>query len=280
MLLRCLGTTIKIMRSSILFFFLLSLPFSGFSQNDFKNIFDKYSVTGSTTIYDLKKDKWIYTDEADSKAGTRPASTFKIINSLIALETGVIKDELELITFVGIENVDTSTYGNRTEIFKDMNLAEAFEKSAVWFHIELAKKIGREKYKNFFMLCGYGNMDFSQEGVDFWNKGNFQITPQEQILFLKNLYEEKLPFSKRTMTIVKKIMITELGDNYIIRAKTGYGIYPDQSFGWWVGYVERKKNVYFFATRIRMPSTEFSPKFAQARKELTKDILNKYKLLK
>ncbi len=252
---------------------LLLLPLSVYSQLDFKKTFQEYNVSGSITVYDLTKNTWVYSDDIDSKIATKPASTFKIINSLIAIETGVIKDENELIQFVGINNVDTVSYGYRPDIYKDMNLAEAFEKSAVWVHLELAKKIGREKYEFYLKKCGYGNLDFSEKGIDFWNRGKFAITPIEQIIFLKNLYEGKLPFSKRTIDLVKKIMITESGKEYIIRAKTGMGILTDQTIGWWVGYVEKKDNVYFFATRIRINSTTFSTTFAQNRKTLTKDIL-------
>ena len=257
----------------------LLLPLSLYAQTDFEKTFKDYNVTGSITIYDLDKDLWIYSDENDSKIGTLPASTFKIINSLIALETGIIKDEKQLIKWVGIQNVDTVRYGYRPDIYKNMSLAEAFDKSAVWVHLEIAKRVGREKYKSYLKRCDYGNQDFSEPGTDFWNFGAFKISPVEQINFLKKLYEGTLPFSKRTISIVKKIMVTEVGANYVIRAKTGMGILADQSIGWWVGYVETKGNVYFFSTRIRTDSTKFSAKFAGDRKALTKSILKQLGVL-
>ncbi len=258
---------------------LLLLPLSLYSQTRFEKTFKDYNVKGSITVYDLEKDLWIYSDENDSKIGTLPASTFKIINSLIALETGIIKDEKQLIKWVGIQNVDTVHYGYRPDIYKNISLAEAFDKSAVWVHLEIAKRVGREKYKYYLKRCGYGNQDFSEEGVDFWNFGAFKISPIEQINFLKNLYAGNLPFSKRTISIVKKIMVTEVGANYVIRAKTGMGILADQSIGWWVGYIETKGNVYFFATRLRADSAKFSDKFAQDRKAFTKSILKQLGIL-
>ena len=263
----------------LLMLLFLLCPISMSAQADLTKIFQEYNVNGSITIYDLKKDNWIFSDKYDSEAGTLPASTFKIINSLIAIELGILSDEKEIIKFVGINNVDTIFYGNRPDIFKDMNLAEAFEKSAVWFHLELAKKIGREKYLNYLKQCNYGNLDFSEKGVDFWNFGAFRITPIQQINFLKNLYKEKLPFSKRTIEIVKKIMITETGDNYIIRAKTGMGIQSENSIGWWVGYLEKKENIYIFATRLKTNSTNYDSEFAQKRKTLTKSVLKELTIL-
>ncbi len=260
-----------------IFFLILLIPLNVSAQIDFEKIKSDYQITGSVTLYDLKEDHWIFSDEQDSKTGTLPASTFKIMNSLIALETGVVKDEHELIKWVGIQNVDTVYYGYRPDIYKDMDLTEALAKSAVWVHLELAKKIGREKYKHYLTKCNYGNLDFSEKGIDFWNFGSFAITPVEQIKFIKKLYEGKLPFSKRTMDIVKKIMLTETGKDYQIRAKTGMGVKPGETFGWWVGYVERNNNVYFFATRIRTVS--YSMEFAQKRKDVTKAVLKQLHVL-
>jgi beta-lactamase class D len=263
----------------LLLSFLLLLPLSSFSQIDFEKIFKDNKVTGSITIYDPVTDLWIYSNEADSKVATLPASTFKIINSLIALETGVVKNENELIKWVGINAVDTVHYGYRPDIYKDMNLAEALAKSAVWVHLELAKKIGREKYKHYLTLCKYGNLDFSEPGIDFWNFGPFAISPEQEINFIKDLYEEKLPFSKRNIAIVKKIMLTETGSAYEIHAKTGMAIVSQESLGWWIGYVENKGQVYYFATRIRKETVLFTSEFTSARKEITKTVLRQLNMI-
>lgn len=85
-------------------------------------------------------------DTTDIKQGCLPASTFKIINLLIALETKTIANENEIVKWIG--KVDTVKYGYRPEIYRDMTVKEAFEVSAGWVFIELAKKIGRENYQN------------------------------------------------------------------------------------------------------------------------------------
>ena len=57
--------------------------------------------------------------------------------------------------------------------------------------------------------ANYGNADTSG-GIDkFWLTGGLRITPEQEIDFLKRLYNNKLPFSQRTMDIVKKIMVFE-----------------------------------------------------------------------
>src|SRR6266446_5979649 len=78
------------------FFFLIlisscSAPI-GEHHPEWKKYFDEYHVTGCIEIYDLNKLKFI--DYNADRCAQRfiPASTFKICNSLIALETKTIPD--------------------------------------------------------------------------------------------------------------------------------------------------------------------------------------------
>jgi len=114
---------------------LFSVP--TFSQ-DLITPFKDCNLTGSVTIYDYEKQKWIVSDDTDSWNETQPASTFKVINLLIALETGVIKNENDIVKWPG--STDTTLYGYRPDIYKDISVKEAFEVSAGWAFIELAKK--------------------------------------------------------------------------------------------------------------------------------------------
>lgn len=261
------------------FLLLLVLPSLVFAQVDLEKPFKECGMRGSITLYDDIDKKWIYSYEADSKVPTNPASTFKIINALIALEEGILKDEKEMMKFVGVENVDTARYGNRVDIFKDMDLEEALKKSAVWFNLEIAKKVGREKYKKYITSCGWGNMDFSEPGIDFWNFGPFAVTPVQQIEFLEKLYKDQLGFSKRNMAIVKKIMMAESTLLYTIRGKTGWGRTATEDLGWWVDYVERKEGVVFFATRTRKLRTDNNQRFVPCRKSITAAVLQELQII-
>ncbi|MDF2457000.1 MAG: Beta-lactamase [Cytophagaceae bacterium] len=249
------------------------------AQSDLQKPFKDCGMAGSITLYNAIDKTWIYSNETDSKVQTNPASTFKIMNALIALEEGILKDEKEIMKFVGVENVDTAKYGNRTDIFKDMDLEEAFKKSAVWFNLEIAKKVGREKYKKYITASGWGNMDFSEPGLDFWNFGPFTVTPVQQIEFLQKLYEGKLGFSKRNVDIVKRIMIAEITDSYTLRGKTGWGQTATEDLGWWVGYVEKKEGIVFFATRTRKLMTDKNQNFVPCRKTITAAVLKQLKII-
>lgn len=245
---------------------------------DFNKYFKNCNVEGSIVIYDNKKGQWILSDTINAKRLTLPASTFKIINLLIALETKTISSENEVIKWPG--STDTIKYGFRPEIYHDMTVKKAFEVSAGWVFVELAKKIGKENYKRYLTSCKYGNLNLSEKDDDFWNYGSFAISPINQVEFLKKLYEGKLPFTKRNIEIVKKVMISEQDADYTIHSKTGWTREHGMNTGWWVGYIETKDGVYFFATRLLQDRKHNSSNFGNCRKEITKSIFKDLILLK
>ena len=78
-----------------------------------------------------------------------------------------------------------------------------------------------------------------------------RISADEQIEFLKKLYREQLPVSKRSLEILKDILTLEKTAEYKLSAKTGTGsLYEGKNIGWFVGYLETKGNVYFFAINL------------------------------
>lgn len=239
-------------------------------REDFQKYFEDCSVEGSVVIFDNENKKWILSDTVGVDKQTLPASTFKIINLLIALETKTINDENEVIKWVG--STDTIKYGNRPEVYHDMTVKEAFQLSAGWVFVELAKKIGRDSYKDYLTKSNYGNLNLSQNDTDFWNFGDFAISPINQVEFINSLYDEKLPFSKRSLDIVKQVMITEQAEDYIIRAKTGWTRENNINTGWWTGYIVTKEGTYIFATRLLQPRNLKRTDFGSCRKEITKKV--------
>ncbi|MCT7990116.1 class D beta-lactamase [Laspinema olomoucense] len=234
---------------------------------NFGQHFQELGVEGSIIIGELNSDRLWQHNPKRNQTPFPTASTFKILNSLIALETGVIPHELAVLTWDGIPR--TIPTWNR-----DLNLKEAFKLSAVWFYQVLARRIGYERMQQWITQVGYGNQNIgTPEEIDqFWLQGNLQITPQEQVQFLRRLYNNDLPFSEQTLTLVKEIMIYEQTPDYTIRAKTGwfgFGNESLQNIGWFVGYVETKNNAYFFATNIDVNKAEDGP----ARIELTRRCL-------
>ncbi len=227
---------------------------------------------GTFVLYDLKNGRYLRHDAARAAKRFSPYSTFKIPNSLIGLETGVITDAEFRIKW------DAKKYPrNRadTEPFihwwQEQTLRTAFRRSVLWYYQELATGVGAERMKALVDKLNYGNRDTSGPLTRFWLNNSLRISADEQVEFLKALYKEQLPVSKRTLQIVKDILTLEETPDYKLSAKTGGGpLGEDKALGWFVGYLETKGNVYFFATQIE------GPDFLAVRDErirLTKEIL-------
>jgi beta-lactamase class D len=244
------------------------------AQNlDFGRHFQDLGVEGSIMIYDSNNDRTFQHNPERNTTAFLPGSTYKILNSLIALETGVISDEIVVLTWDGIQR--TVPQWNR-----DLNMKEAIRLSAVWFYQVLARRIGHERMQQWVTQVGYGNQQIgSSEDIDrFCLQGELQITPQEQIQFLRRFYNDDLPFSERSISIVKDIMTLEQTPDYTLRGKTGWVGFDDDvrpQIGWLVGYLEQEDNVYFFATNIEIRSGED----AAARMEITRRCLSDLALL-
>jgi len=93
---------------------------------------------------------------------------------------------------------------------------------------------------------------------------------------LRKFYDYQLPFSKRNIDIVKKIIVLSEDNGAKLSGKTGSGSTPNSEKyinGWFVGYVEKDENVYIFATNIEANATSDKSADGQEAKEITLKIL-------
>jgi beta-lactamase class D len=241
---------------------------------NFGRHFKELGVDGSILIYDSTRERIYQHNSQRNATAFLPASTFKILNSLISLETGVIPNELSILTWDGIQR-------SLPEWNRDLNLREAIKASAVWFYQVLARRVGFDRMHQLIVRADYGNRQIgTKEYIDkFWLEGDLRITPEQQIQFLRRLYQNKLPFSARSLSTVKDILILEQTPEYKLSGKTGWVGYQTQKnipqIGWFVGYLEKSQDVYFFATNIDIRD----PKDAKARISLTRKCLKDLMLL-
>ena len=230
----------------IVFFSASTLPAQTVKQNNdsvkVAKIFKGH--TGAFVMYDKAKQKYFRFNSQRCSERFLPASTFKIPNSLIGLESGVITDENFVIKWDGVNRWNE-------EWNRDHTLATAIKYSVVPYYQELARRVGQESSKKFLDAIGYGNATIGENVDMYWLDNSLKISADEQIEFLKRLYDYKLPFSKRNMEIVKKILSEEKYPKSILKFKTGTGTKEDKTYiGWLVGYVEKGKNVVFYAFNI------------------------------
>ncbi len=245
--------------------FLLLILFISITANsqDVKKYFDEYDVKGSFVMYDMNNDRFFYYDSLRCNTRFTPASTFKIPNSIIGLETGVIADENFVIPWDSTKSRETCD--------KDLSLKDAIKFSCVWYYKELARRVGAEKMQAMLNSFDYGNKDISS-GVDkFWLEGSLKISQKEQIEFLKRLYKYELPVSKRSVDILKSIIVLDSNSEYIMRGKTGWGLEDKKDIGWLVGWIEKSGNTYFYAVNVE--TEKDNPRFGESRRAITENIL-------
>lgn len=230
---------------------------------ELQSIIDKANVNGSILIYDFQNKKWYSNDFEWTKKGKLPASTFKIANSIIGLETGIIKNDSMFFKWNGEKR--------RLKVWEqDLTFNKAFHYSCVPCYQDIARKIGVKKMNNYLKKLNYGLMKVDSTSIDnFWLQGASKINQQQQIAFLKRFYTSELPITRRTEKIMKELMVVEENKDFKISGKTGWSIKNDHNNGWFVGYIETKKGVHFFATNIE-PKEDFNMKmFPMIRKDIS-----------
>lgn len=191
-----------------------------------------------------------------------PASTFKIFNSLVALETAVAPDDQLVIKWDSVPR--------REEWNKDMNMIEAFKVSCVPYYQEIARRIGYDKMRKYIDTANYGNKVMGGKIDEFWLNNTLKISADEELGLLKRLYFAEIPgFSERSQRIVKNLMLREQTPEYNLYYKTGTGNDSGKTVCWIVGFAERIQNVkeqkgsmnqtdvryypYFFALNFDIP---------------------------
>lgn len=203
---------------------------------------------GTMVLKNLKNDHVYVYNPKRSQTRLTPESTFKVPHALIGLETSVLRDEYEVKRWDGVER----EFENWN---RDHSLASAMRESAIWFYQDMAKDIGPTRMQEKIRLLGYGNRDLSG-GIDsFWLDSSLKISALEQVDFMEKLVKETFPFSEEHQKTVKRIMLQVDHDDYTIHGKTGTRL-SDNGLGWYVGFIQTKKDTWVFAVNLNGTGTE------------------------
>jgi Beta-lactamase class D len=238
---------------------------------DFKKFFDEAGVNGCFVLYDQNNNIYVRYNTERCDSMYLPASTFKIPNSVIALEEKIVKSDTQTIKWDG-------TVWDRKEMNQDQDLRTAFKYSVIWVYFEFARKIGLEKYKEYLTSFDYGNKDLSGSPDKFWLDGGLRISANQQVEFLKNFYTYRLNVFKSSIDVVKRLMVIEAPHDYKLSGKTGGGYLPDMRvIMWLVGYVEKAGNTYFYA--LNFTCDKYTAETGKLRLTILKNILKELKVL-
>jgi beta-lactamase class D len=228
------------MSKSLFALLLASLLFGACTTNNvtvddsLQKYFDSANVKGSFGFFDNGQGKFTIFDLPRFRdSAYLPAATFDIVQSLIALQTGTVKD--------------------------DSSLRQAFRvsgDSAVTDFHELALRLGKDTLKKWIDSLHYGNRDMSGPPDSFWINDHLKITSDEQLGLIKRLYFGQLPFFNRPQKLVVNMMPAENNSNYKLVYKSGQGKAENgPTIGWITGWVEENKHPYFFVLNMETPDS-------------------------
>lgn len=233
-------------------------------QSPLDSLLKFHKLYGSVTVLNGQTGEIISSDMLDANTGTLPASTFKIMNSLISLELGVVKGLDDKFYWKG---QDSAAMVNYPAVCRDLTHYEAFAMSALWVYIELAEKVGHKNYMKYLNELGYGNGLTEEMPRAFWINGDFRVTPIQQLTVLRKIFTGQTSFSSDNIAKLKQLMLRDERADHKLYGKTGWA-QKDRNIGWFVGFVEKNNGeVYYFASRLQTKGLEHPDDFFGIRKQ-------------
>ena len=235
-------------------------------DKNLKKYFDENKVEGCFAMMDNGTGKFtVHNLGRYRDSSYLPASTFKIVNSLIGLQTGKISSDSMVIKWDGVKR--------RVEEWnRDLTMYDAFRVSAVNYYQEVARRIGKDTMQLWLDSLRYGTKKITSTIDSFWLDNSLKISSDEELGLVKRLYFDQLPFFKSYQETVKRTMLFENNANYRLGYKTGWGFTEKgHALGWVVGWIEENNHPYFFVLNIESPDKDFD--MWTVRMKMLKDIL-------
>ncbi|MBF5046040.1 class D beta-lactamase [Aggregicoccus sp. 17bor-14] len=235
-------------------------------------LFRDAGVQGAFVLLDVQRNVLTVVNPGEAARAHLPCSTFKIPNTLVGLETGVIPGLDFALKWDG-------TKRSVPQWNRDHTLPTAMRDSVVWFYQEVARRVGLERMREKVQALGYGNAQVGEHVDTFWLEGPLLITPREQVAFLRRLQAGTLPVKPANAALVRQLIVLEQRPGFSLRGKTGLGREQGRAVGWLVGEVEQDGAQYVFAT-LTLDAKGNTDRLAPLRRPLTEKLLARYGALK
>ena len=224
-------------------------PHNPYANADIAHFMEEMDAT--FVFLDVSRDIEIVHNQTRANERFSPCSTFKIPNTLIALETGVMTDAQSEIKwdqekYPKQPSWDAIQKNNGINWERDHTLQSAFQNSCVWCFMDIAERIGQVRMQKYVDLFQYGNRDILSGKWPFWLESCLTISAKEQVAFLKRFLQNDLGLSENARREGRAVFRREVKDTSVLYAKTGGG----SNIGWFVGFVENEENQYLFAFNI------------------------------
>lgn len=212
------------------------------SYIDLSAYFKEYN--GSFVLYNSENHTWNIYNKDYATMRVAPNSTYKIYSALFGLESGIISPKHSQIIW------DKKIYP--FEVWNsNQDLNSAMKNSVNWYFQSIDKQLGYSAIKKYIGKIEYGNQNISSNLPSYWLESSLKISPIEQINLLRKLYYNEFSFDSEHIQAVKNAIYLSSSFEGSIYGKTGTGCINNQSInGWFIGYIEKSVDTYFFATNI------------------------------
>lgn len=214
-------------------------------------------VEGAFVLRDCATgEEMVFAEEtADTAFG--PCSTFKIWNSLVGLEEGLIAEPDGLFWKWDGEERSFAAWNS------DQTWRSAFAASCVPAFQDLALRIGEKRMQAWLEKLDYGNKDQCGRPDGFWlpraGMKTIMITPREQARMICRMIGGELPVKAESVAKLMEVMKLAETDRGTLYGKTGSGLRGgpngpksevDFDMGWLVGFVGSGGKKYAYACLV------------------------------
>jgi beta-lactamase class D len=204
-------------------------------EKDWEKFFADHKVEGCFMLFDNGQGSFKVYNIQRAQEKFSPAGTFDIFNSLVALETGVLKDTASTLN--------------------GQSLNTAFHVNTDAFFQEAARRITKPVMTKWLDSIKFGNMNISRIDT-FWLDNSLLISPDEELGFVKKLYFDNLPFHKLSMQWGRSLMLVEKADKYELDYKVGIATSGRKRIAWMSGWIEENQRPTFFVLNFETENTQ------------------------
>lgn len=216
--------------------------------------------TVCTIVADAKSGS-VLLQQGDCSTRVTPASTFKIAISLMGFDSGFLKDaNTPTLSFrAGYPNWGGEAWRQPTDPSRWIKY------SVVWFSQQVTQSLGMPRFAAYTKQFDYGNAnvggDARHDGLTHaWIDSSLQISPSEQLSFLRKVVNRTLPVSAHAFDMTEAITdVAQLPNGWDIHGKTGTG-FPAKAdgsddkahgWGWFVGWARKNGKTVVFARLVQ-----------------------------
>jgi len=190
----------------------------------------------------------VLVEEGRCDVRTTPASIFNIAVSLMGFDAGILQDAHTPALPFKAGYVDWQPSWRAAT-----DPTSWIRNSTVWYAQQVTSRLGERRVQDYVGRFDYGNQDLSG-GVDSaWISSSLQVSPREQVAFLRKVANRELPVSAHAFDMTAQLLrLPTLADGWQVYGKTGTATgdgFDDtgRALGWFTGWATKDGRTVVFA---------------------------------